>query len=148
MNNYIMNEKTTEFGKLCRVYRSRLGLSIKDVVPKVGYKQSTITKIENGEMAASFDFIKKSIDIYKIIKKEEQFEFLLSYLKCGKKFEIPLNQLGTIRKEWLTALCILGDVKEGNPEGWNELLQWVDEFVKKLHEKKPKHTILGVDGPL
>jgi len=143
-----MGNKTTEFGKLCRAYRAGLGLTINDVVPKIGKNQSTITKIENGEMVASFDFIKKSIDIYKIIKKEEQFEFLLSYLKCGQKFEIPLNLLGSIRKEWLAALCILGDVKKDNPNGWDGLLQWADEFVKKLHEKKPKNNLLGADDPL
>jgi len=143
-----MGNKTTEFGRLCRAYRAGLGLTINDVVPKIGKNQSTITKIENGEIAASLDFIKKSIDVYKIINKKEQFEFLLSYLKCGQKLEIPLNLLGSIRKEWLAALCILCDVKKDNPKGWNELLQWMDEFIKKLHEIKPKHTTFGEDDPL
>jgi len=143
-----MDKKTTEFGKKCRAKRSELGLTIKDVVPTVGKKQSTITKIENGEMAASLDYIKKSIDVYKITKKEEQFEFLLSYLKCGKKFEIPLDKLGFIRKECLAALCVLGDVMNNNPKDWDELLQWVDEFVNKLHKIKPKHVTFGEGNPL
>ena len=148
MNNYLMGNKTTEFGKLCRAYRARLGLTINDVVPKIGKNQSTITKIENGEMAASLDFIKKSIYVYKIINKEKQFEFLLSYLKCEKKFEIPLDQLGSIREEWLAALCVLGDVTIDNPKGWDELLQWVDEFVKKLHKIKPTYVKFGEGDPL
>ena len=142
MNNYFMDKKTTEFGKKCRAKRAELGLAIKDVVPTVGKKQSTITKIENGEMAASLDFIKKSIDVYKITKKEKQFEFLLSYLKYGKKFEIPLDQLGSIRKEWLAALCILGDVKKDNPKDWDELLQWIDKAVKELRQLKPNFVTL------
>jgi transcriptional regulator with XRE-family HTH domain len=143
MNNEYMGNKTSEFGKLCRSYRAKLGLNMTQAAEKIEVKQSTITKIERREQPASFEFIKKSIEIYQIRDWKEEMKFLLTYLKSAKWFEIPLDQLGHFRKEWLAALCILGEVDMHNPEGWDDLLQWLDGFRNKL--RKPDCVIVDVD---
>jgi len=143
MNNEYMGNKTTEFGKLCRSYRAILGLDMVQTAEKIGVNQSTVTKIEQGEQPASFEFIKKSIEVYQIKDRKEKMEFLLTYLKSAKRFAIPLDQLGPSRKEWLAALFTLGDVVNENPEGWNDLLQWLDGFRKKL--RKPDCVTFDVD---
>jgi len=136
-----MGNKASEFGRLCRSYRAKLGMNMIQAAEKIGVKQSTITKIEHGEQPASFEFIKKSIEVYQIRDKKDKMEFLLSYLNSAKRFEIPLDQLGLFRKEWLAALCTLGDVDKKDPEGWDDLLQWLDGFIKKLC--KPKYVTIG-----
>jgi transcriptional regulator with XRE-family HTH domain len=145
INNSHMGNNATEFGRLCRVYRASLGLNMIQAAEKIGTKQTIITKIELGKLSASFEFIKKSIDTYQIRDWEKKVEFLLSYLKSAKKFEIQLDQLGPSRKEWLSALCILGEVDKKNPEGWNDLLQWLDEFREKLC--KPEYVTVDNNGP-
>jgi transcriptional regulator with XRE-family HTH domain len=133
MNNGFMDNKATEFGRLCRSYRANLGLNMIQAAEKIGKKQATITKIELGKLPASFEFIKKSIAAYQIRDRRERMKFFLTYLKSAKWFEIPLDQLGPSRKEWLAALCILGEVDMHNRDGWDYLLQWLDEFREKLH---------------
>jgi hypothetical protein len=75
-------------------------------------------------------------------------EFLLSSLNSSKKIDIPLNKLGPIRKKWLAAFCILGDVYTNNPEGWNELLKWLKDFTSELEKIKPSFVVLGEPAPL
>ena len=139
-----MGNKASEFGKLCKSYRAKLGLNMTQAAERIGVKQSSITKIEQGEQPASFEFIKKSIDLYQIKDRKDKMEFLLSYLNSARRFEIPLDQLGPYRKEWLAALCILGDVVNENPEGWDDLFQWLDGFREKL--RKPDCVTVDV-GP-
>jgi transcriptional regulator with XRE-family HTH domain len=143
MNNYPMNKKTTNFGIKCRVYRDHARLSMTQLSKKTGIGQSTITKIEQGELSPSFDFIKKSIAAYGIKDRAEQMSFLLSSLNTSKKIDILLNELGPIRKEWLAALCILGDLDKNSPEGWGTLIDWTERFLKRLKGLKPQHTVLG-----
>jgi transcriptional regulator with XRE-family HTH domain len=143
MNNEYMSEKPSEFGRLCRSYRAKLGLNMTQAAEKIVVKQSTITKIEQGEQPASFEFIKKSIEVYEIRDWKEKMVFLLSYLNSAKRLQIPLDQLGPFRKEWLAALCILGEIDIYNPEGWEDLLQWLDGFRKKLH--KPDYVTADAD---
>jgi transcriptional regulator with XRE-family HTH domain len=143
MNNEYMGNTTSEFGRLCRTYRAKLGLNMTQAAEKIVVKQSTITKIEQGEQPASFEFIRKSIDVYQIRDGKEKMKFLLTYLKSAKKLEILLDQLGSYRKEWLAALCILGEVDFNKPEGWDDLLEWFDEFRKKLYI--PDCVTVGVD---
>jgi len=143
MNNKYMGNKTIKFGRLCRAYRAKLGINMTQAAEKIGVKQSTVTKIEQGEQPVSIEFIKKSIEVYQIRDWEEKMEFLLSYLNSAKRFEILLDQLGPFRKEWLAALCILGEVDIYNPEGWDYLLQWHDGFRNKLH--KPDFVTFDVD---
>jgi transcriptional regulator with XRE-family HTH domain len=142
VNNIAMNKTTTEFGIKCRVYREKLKLNMTQLAEKTGIKQSTITKIEQGSLSPTFDFIKKSISAYEIKDKTEQMDFLLSSLNNSEKIEIPLNELGPIRKEWLAALCILGDVQKYNPEGWDMLIDWTEELLNKLKDLKPTHSVL------
>jgi transcriptional regulator with XRE-family HTH domain len=145
MNNGYMGNKPTEFGRLCRAYRANLGLNMIQTGEKIGKKQAAITKIELGKLPASFEFIKKSIEVYQIIDRKEKMKFLLSYLKSAKRFEIQIDQLGPSRKEWLAALCILGEVDKYHPEGWDDLLQWFDEFRKEL--SKPRYVTVDNGGP-
>jgi hypothetical protein len=70
-------------------------------------------------------------------------EFLLSSLNSSHKIEIPLNELGPVRKEWLAALIILGSVSDKNPQGWETLIDWTEGFLQRLKTLKPKHTDLG-----
>jgi hypothetical protein len=75
-------------------------------------------------------------------------EFLLSSLNNSQRIEIQLNELGPLRKEWLAALCILGDIDKNNPEGWDMLIKWTEEFLNKLKGLKPRHTTLSSERPL
>jgi transcriptional regulator with XRE-family HTH domain len=146
VNNEYMSNNTVKFGKLCRAYRAKLGLNMIQAAEKIGVTQSTITKIEQGEQPASFEFIEKSIAVYQIRERKEEMEFLLSYLSSAKKLEIPVDRLGPVRKEWLAALCTLGNINLKDPEGWGDLLQWMSEFEKKLQSYKPDSVYL--DDPL
>jgi len=65
MNNVDMSKKTTEFGLLCRQYRISLKINMIQAATELEVNQSDISKIENGEQQPSFDYIKKSIDLYK-----------------------------------------------------------------------------------
>ena len=138
MNNVDMSKKTTEFGLLCRQYRISLKINMIQAATELEVNQSDISKIENGEQQPSFDYIKKSIELYKIKEKEKQFEFFLSSLKCSRKIDIPLNILGPIRKEWLAAIFTYGDVNTENSKGWNELLEYIKSLIIKLENKNPK----------
>ena len=141
-----MDEKVTEFGKLCRSYRSLKGLTMAQFAKGIGKHQSDITKIEHGEIPISIDYIKNSIDAYGIKDKNKQLEFLQCYFNCSERLEIQLGELGPLRKEWLAALCILGDVIDKNPEGWDDLLDWHRIFYTRLKGLKPKFTTLGDSG--
>ena len=128
-----MGNKTSEFGRLCRAYRAKLGLNMIQAAEKIGVKQSTITKIEQGGQPVSFEFIKNSINVYQIKDWEEKKEFLLTYLKNSKRFEIQLDQFGPIRKELLAALCIQWEVDEHHSKGWYDFFQLVNSFGKSLY---------------
>jgi transcriptional regulator with XRE-family HTH domain len=145
MNTGYMSNKTVEFGRLCRSYRAKLGINMDKAAEKIEVTQSTITKIEQGEQPASFDYIQKSIATYKIRNRNEQMEFLLSYLKSGKKLDIPLAQFGPIRKECLAAICTLWDVDKGNPEGWDDLLLWLKGLEGRLNKPTYVNTAGGSD---
>jgi len=134
-----MGKKTSEFGCLCRQYRVALKINMSQAAKKIGVNQSDITKIEQGEQSPSFDFIKKSIDVYQITDKKKQMEFFISNLNSSKNIEIPLNGFGPKRKEWLAALCILGEVGTHNPTGWKDLLEWIVVLASELQEKNPKY---------
>jgi transcriptional regulator with XRE-family HTH domain len=144
-----MNKRTTEFGNLCRSYSAKLGLNMADIAKKFEKTQSTITKIEQGNLPVPYEFITKSMNLYEIEDKSEKMKFLLSYLNSSEKFEIPITQLGSLRKECLAALLIYGDVKERNPTGWGELLKCVSEFSDILNSKNPGfNTLSKEDKPL
>jgi transcriptional regulator with XRE-family HTH domain len=138
-----MDEKVTEFGKLCRSYRSLKGLTMAQFSKGIGKHQSDITKIEHGEIPISIDYIRASIEAYGIEDKNKQLEFLQCYFNCSERLEIQLGELGSLRKEWLAALCILGDVNDKNPEGWDNLLEWLNSFFTRLKALKPKFISLG-----
>jgi transcriptional regulator with XRE-family HTH domain len=141
-----MSKKPTEFGRLCRSYRAKLGLNMKQAVEKLGIAQPTLTRIELGELPPPFEFIIKSIDAYEIKDRTEQMSFLLSYLKSSERFEIPLEIFGPLRKELLAALCTFRDVRKNNREELDELKDWVNKFSAKLNDiKEPPYTVLGED---
>jgi transcriptional regulator with XRE-family HTH domain len=143
MNNYFMSDKITEFGRLCRTYRASLGMNMANIANITEKTQSTITKIEQGKIPVSLEFIKKSIKAYKIEEIPKQMEFLLFYLNSSEAIEIPLAGLSSRRKEWLTALLILGDINLLHPKGWDELMNWINSFSIKLNELKPGSVTLG-----
>jgi transcriptional regulator with XRE-family HTH domain len=145
----IKTEKISDFGKLCRSYRAKHGMVMKDLSEIAGINQSAITKIEQGKSPISFDYIKKTIKAYDIKDKRQQMDFLLSALNSTERLEIPLDQFGPLRKEWLAALFTLGDVKENRPEGWNELLSWANGFITKLEEiRSDFNKMLDKDIPI
>jgi len=148
MNNVSMGNKATKFGKLCRAYRAKMGLTMSQIAEKTKKKQSTITKIEQGNYPLSFGYIKASIDAYGIKNKVDQMEFLLSCLNSTDRFEIPIKEIGFLRKEWLAALLIYGNVKMQNPEGWSELICWMKDFSTKLGNKEPPYLTIGDDVSL
>ena len=131
-----MSKKTTEFGCLCRQYRIALRITIIQAAEIIGVNQSDISKIENGEQSPSFDYIKKSIDLYQIKDRNKQMEFFLSNLNSSKKIEIPMKGLGPVCKEWLAVLCTFGEVYPGNTDGWNELLKYMKELPFRLEKLK------------
>jgi transcriptional regulator with XRE-family HTH domain len=133
MNNEYMGNKSSEFGRLCRSYRAKLGLNMTITAEKIGVKQSTVTKIEQGEQPASFEFIKKSIEVYQIRDWKEKKEFLLTYLKGAKRFEVQLDQFGYSRRELLAGLCTQAEAEEHHPENWEDFLRLVDQFRKRLY---------------
>jgi len=141
-----MAKKVTEFGKLCRTYRTINGFTMTDLAKKIGKNQSEITKIEQGEISISIDFVIKSIEAYGIKDKNKQLEFLKCYFYSSERFEVHLEKLGPLMKEWLAALCILGNVGDKNPEGWDELLDWFNGFYTRLKGLKPKFTTLSDPG--
>jgi len=143
-----MGKKTTDFGLLCRLYRVSLKINMIQAAKELGVNQSDISKIENGEQHPSFDYIKKSIDLYQIKDKKKQFEFFLSNLNSSKKIDIPLNVLGSTRKEWLAVLLTYGDVYIGNPDGWNEFLECIKTLAKNLEDKNPKSIANNKTIPL
>jgi transcriptional regulator with XRE-family HTH domain len=148
MNNYNMSKDVTDFGKLCRSYRSRLGLNMTQLSKKIGIKQSTITKIEQGNYPVPFRYIKKSIDIYGIREKSEKMKFLLSCFESIDRFVVPISELGALRREWLSAIFIFGDVKEKNPNGWDDLISWIKDFSYKLEKQKPEFNTLVKSEPI
>jgi transcriptional regulator with XRE-family HTH domain len=72
MNNILMNGKTTEFGIKCRERRVSLKLTMAQIAKKIGYAQSTVTKIEQGGQPPSFEYIKESLEIYEIKEKKNK----------------------------------------------------------------------------
>ena len=141
-----MSKKLTEFGRLCRSYRAKLGLNMIQTVEKLGIAQPTLTKIEQGELPLSYEVFIKSIVAYQIKDRTEQMSFLLSYFDSSKRTEIPLEIFGSLRKELLAALCTFGDVKKNSREELDELKEWVTKFLAKLNNiEEPSYTILGVD---
>jgi hypothetical protein len=62
----------------------------------------------------------------------------LAALKSSEKIEISLSQFGPFTKEYLAALCILGDLKAETPEGWDEFIKWLEDFAIKLKEREPR----------
>jgi transcriptional regulator with XRE-family HTH domain len=132
-----MAKKLTEFGKLCRSYRAMKGMNMTDIVKKTEKPQSAISRIEQGEAQASLEYIRMSIDAYEIKEKAKQKEFLLSYLNSTEKFEIPLKELGPIMKEMLAAFCILGEISEEKPSGWNDLIDWAADFAREQKKRNP-----------
>jgi transcriptional regulator with XRE-family HTH domain len=142
MNNYLMKKKTTDFGKKSRAYRAGLGLNMTQAARETGIKQPTISKIEKGELSPSLDFIKKSITAYEIKERTEQMGFLLSSLNSSQEIVIPLKELGPVRKEWLAALCIFGDLDKNNPKGWDTLIDWTKGLLKRLKDLKPNYNNL------
>jgi transcriptional regulator with XRE-family HTH domain len=143
-----MGNNVTEFGKLCRNYRINKGLNMTRAAELTGKSQATLTNYETGKESPSFDFIETSMKVYGITDSMKQMQFLLAALNSSEKIEIPLNPLGPIRKEWLAALCTLGNVKYFNPKGWKELLAWLDELVKRLNKRKPEFHTLGEQKPI
>ena len=135
-----MENKTTDFGKLCRSYRARLGLFMADISDKTGVPQSTITKIEQGSQKPSFDYLWKSMDAYGITGTKERLEFFLSCLNSSDSIEIPLAGFGPKRKEWLAALCIFGEVAMQDPNGWKELISWVNKLSRDIKKLAPRFT--------
>jgi hypothetical protein len=110
--------------------------------------QSALTNYETSKGNLSLDFIKVSMEVYGIENRKEQMEFLLAALNSSKAIGVPLDQLGALRKTCLAALFTFGEVEKNNPEGWDELIQWFDDFVAKLKKAKPKFTIMGQADPL
>jgi transcriptional regulator with XRE-family HTH domain len=110
MNNGSMNNKITNFGTLCRTYRAAMRLTMTEVAIKIGTSQGTISRIENGEIIPPFEYIKKSMEVYKIESKEKQTEFFLSYLESFEKIEIPLKEMNPLLKECLATICAYKDV--------------------------------------
>jgi transcriptional regulator with XRE-family HTH domain len=138
-----MSEKTTDFGVECKNYRNKFRWNTTQLAKKIGISQSTVSRIEQGEQPPSFDLIKKCIATYEIKDKNEQMRFLLSCLNSSEKIDVPLNELGSVRKEWLAALLILGNVQEKNPKGWDALISWTEDFLDKLKSSVPPYT--GLD---
>jgi transcriptional regulator with XRE-family HTH domain len=143
-----MGKETTEFGKLCRSYRAKKGMNMTQTSKILGISQSTLTNYEKGQETPSLKFIKRSMEVYGIKNRKEQMEFLLAALNSSKAIGVPLDQPGTLRKTCLAALDTFGAVDKNAPEGWDELIQWFDDFVAKLKNAKPKHTTLGQADPL
>jgi transcriptional regulator with XRE-family HTH domain len=85
-----MKDSITAFGKLCREYRKKKGLTMAQVAPIIGCKQSNITQVETGKCKPSFGFIIGSITAYGI-KPTELLGFFSSALSECEKFEIPLT---------------------------------------------------------
>jgi transcriptional regulator with XRE-family HTH domain len=70
-----MSNKPTEFGKLCRNYRTNKGLTMIQAAELTGKSQATLTNYETGKESPSFGFIKTSMDVYGIKKRTEQMQF-------------------------------------------------------------------------
>jgi transcriptional regulator with XRE-family HTH domain len=143
-----MSKETTEFGKLCRSYRAKKGMNMTQTSKLLEISQSTLTNYETGRETPSLKFIQKSMEVYGIENRKEQMEFLLTALNSSKAIGVPLDQLGALRKTCLAALFTFGEVEGNNPEGWDELMQWFDDFVAKLKKAKPNFAILGQADPL
>jgi transcriptional regulator with XRE-family HTH domain len=143
-----MGKETTEFGKLCRSYRAKKGMNMTQTSKILGISQSTLSNYETGQETPSLKFIKRSMEVYGERDRKEQMEFLIAALNSFKKIDVPLDHLGVLRKEWLAALYTFGEVNKNVPEGWDELIQWFDDFVAKLKKIKPNLTILGQADPL
>jgi transcriptional regulator with XRE-family HTH domain len=137
-----MSKKTTDFGKTCRAYRAKLGLNMTQLEEIVDKTQSTISKIELGGQSPSIDYIKRSIDAYKIKDQKEQMDFLLSCLNSFDKIEIPLNELDPERKEWLAALLILKKEPGYNSKGLDTIIEWTEGFLEKLNISNKQFTVL------
>jgi transcriptional regulator with XRE-family HTH domain len=144
----LLGTNVTEFGKLCRNYRTNKGLNMTRAAELTGKSQATLTNYETGKEAPTFEFIKTSMEVYGITNRAEQMRFLLAALNSSGKIEMPLIPLGRIRKEWLAALYTLGNVKEFDPTGWEELLTWLDNFVIRLKKRKPLFHTLCEPNPI
>jgi transcriptional regulator with XRE-family HTH domain len=143
-----MSKETTKFGKLCRSYRAKKGMNMTQTSKMLGISQSTLSNYETGQETPSLKFIKRSMEVYGIKTRKEQMEFLIAALNSFKKIEVPLDHLGVFRKEWLAALFTFGEVEKNNPEGWDELIQWFDDFGAKVKKAKPNFVELGQADPL
>jgi transcriptional regulator with XRE-family HTH domain len=143
-----MSKKTTEFGKLCRAYRAKKGMNMTQTSKLLEISQSTLTNYETGRETPSLKFIQRSMEVYGERDRKEQMDFLLAALNSSKAIGVPLDQLGAFRKEWLAALYTFGEVEKNNPEGWDALIQWFDDFVAKLKKTKRNFAILGQAEPL
>jgi transcriptional regulator with XRE-family HTH domain len=143
-----MGNNVTEFGKLCRKYRINKGLNMTLAAERIGKSQATLTNYETGKASPSFEFIKTSMEVYGITDRAEQMRFLLAALNSSEKIEIPLSPLGRIRKECLAALYTLGNVEDRNPNGWEKLLPWINDFVIRLKKLSPEFYTLGQQKPI
>jgi transcriptional regulator with XRE-family HTH domain len=111
--------------------------------------QPTLTNYETGKESPPLQFLRASMEAYKIQDRKKRMQFLLSALESSEKIEIPLKGLGPLRREWLAAFCVLYDIDQFNPTGWDDLCEWLDDFITKVKTDKPTFvTGSGKDNPI
>jgi hypothetical protein len=110
--------------------------------------QSALTNYETSKGNLSLEFVKVSMGVYGIENRKEQMEFLLAAFNSSKAIGVPLDQLDALRKTCLAALFTFGEVEKNNLEGWDELIQWFDDFTEKVKKMKPTYGTLGASEPL
>jgi transcriptional regulator with XRE-family HTH domain len=140
----IMEKSITAFGQLCKKYRIVMNLTTTEVGKSVGKTQSYISQVENGIIEPSYDFLQRSMDVYKL-GLDERREFLRLALASSKKIEIDLNCLSTKQKWYLSTILLAGERIYTFPNEWRIIKKWFKDFVTGLG-KEPNPPFIEVGG--
>jgi transcriptional regulator with XRE-family HTH domain len=92
-------EKThTQFGTLCRKYRSEKDMNMTDAAEKLRKSQPYLSGIESGKISPTITFVKDCIKVYELTDLN-QFEFLTQALRESKEIKKLSNEVSIIPKE-------------------------------------------------
>jgi transcriptional regulator with XRE-family HTH domain len=112
------DKSPSRFKVLCGTYRLNYEngpLSMVEFAEKLGgYKQSTLSQIENKEEGPPIELVKKYADFFKL-EREKRFDFFLAALEASNKLEINCRKISPIFKDNLLKFLsfILSDQTAG-----------------------------------
>ncbi|MDR1901462.1 MAG: helix-turn-helix transcriptional regulator [Treponema sp.] len=143
MNNKSRKRPKTPFGHYCKVLRSKLGLTIKDVAARMGYTQPYITQVENGTTPLTFEFLNRCIAAYtnklntsEKITLETRFRLCCEVISTLGKIEIDLSKTTCVHRENLDRLMTALLLNQKYPENSLDVIYWthINTCVEVLAE--------------